>query len=122
VITRGRIGRLLKGAYGRPPTPDEVDGYYAPLRLSGTARAILDRSALARPAATELPADLPVVLVWGRQDRWIPLARAEAWHARNPRSELVVLPDAGHNAMETHVDAFMAILLGRMGSGVRPPP
>ncbi len=120
VITRGRIERLLEDAYGRPPTPGEVDGYFAPLRRSGTARAILDRRVLARPAAVELPADLPVVLIWGRQDRWIPLARAEAWHARYPQSELIVLPDAGHNPMETHVDAFMTVLLGRIGSGGPP--
>jgi pimeloyl-ACP methyl ester carboxylesterase len=122
VITRGRIERLLADAYGRPPTSAEVDGYLAPLRLPGTARAILDRSVLARAASAELPASLPVVMVWGRQDRWIRLARAEAWQARHPWVELVVLADAGHNPMETHVDAFMSVLLERLGKKGAPAP
>lgn len=119
VITRGRIERLLADAYGRPPTPAEVDGYLAPLRLPGTARAILDRGVLPRPAAAALPDTLRVVLVWGSADRWIPLARAEAWHQRHPWAELVVLPGVGHNPMETDADAFMAVLRDELADSAR---
>jgi pimeloyl-ACP methyl ester carboxylesterase len=114
VITRRRVEHLLADAYGRPPTSAEVDGYLAPLRLPGTARAILDRGVQAQAPAPGLPESLPVVVIWGEQDRWIRLARAEAWHARHPQAELIVLPGVGHNPMETAVDGFMAALLGAL--------
>lgn len=120
VITRGRVERLLADAYGRPPSAAEVAGYLAPLKLPGTARAILDRGVRRDGAAAVLPETVPVVLIWGEADRWIPLARAKQWQARNPRAELVVLPGVGHNPMETAVDPFMAVLLARLAVSAAP--
>jgi pimeloyl-ACP methyl ester carboxylesterase len=40
--------------------------------------------------------DLPTIVVWGAQDRWIPADRAQRLAALVPGAELVLLPDAGH--------------------------
>lgn len=53
----------------------------------------------------------PVLLIWGRQDRVLPLAHAD--HARQafPRAELRVVDDAGHLVMVEQPEAFAAALL-----------
>jgi pimeloyl-ACP methyl ester carboxylesterase len=43
---------------------------------------------------------LPVRILWGREDRWQPVAYAERLAADIPDAELVVVPDAGHFVME----------------------
>lgn len=40
--------------------------------------------------------DLPVLVCWGAEDRWIPAARGRDLAARIPRARLRVLPGAGH--------------------------
>jgi pimeloyl-ACP methyl ester carboxylesterase len=51
--------------------------------------------------------DTPVLILWGRQDGWIPLARGEALHAMIPGSELRVIDDAGHLVIEEQPDALV---------------
>jgi pimeloyl-ACP methyl ester carboxylesterase len=44
--------------------------------------------------------DLPVLIVWGRQDGWIPVAKAHELSAAIPRAELQILDGAGHLVQE----------------------
>ena len=37
-----RLGKLLERAYGREPSAEEIEGYFAPLRIPGTALAIMN--------------------------------------------------------------------------------
>ena len=50
--------------------------------------------------------DMPVLVVWGGQDRAIPLALGRRIHQMLPRSALVVIPDAGHVPNLEQPDAF----------------
>ena len=70
-------------------------------------RHLRDRATLARLAWTphlhdpKLPVwlhriRLPTLLVWGRQDRVVPPAVADAWLERLPDARLVVIEQAGH--------------------------
>lgn len=43
---------------------------------------------------------VPVRIVWGEQDSWLPLAQAEDLRETIPGSELILLPETGHFAME----------------------
>ena len=43
---------------------------------------------------------VPVRIVWGERDAWLPPATAKHLHERIPGSNLVLLPDTGHLAME----------------------
>lgn len=43
---------------------------------------------------------VPVLLVWGDSDQWLPLEKGEHLASLLPKSELIVVPDAGHFAME----------------------
>ena len=62
---------------------------------------------------TDTTAVLPSIealLLWGEDDRRSPLAIAGGMHARSPRSELVVIPGAGHVSNMERPDAFNAEL------------
>ncbi|MFD0726740.1 alpha/beta fold hydrolase [Lysobacter brunescens] len=50
--------------------------------------------------------DVPVMLVWGRQDKAIPLHCAQQMHALLPGSRLEILDRAGHVANFEQADAF----------------
>ena len=39
---------------------------------------------------------MPVLLVWGDQDRVMPVAHAEAWKAKIPQAEVMIVTGAGH--------------------------
>jgi pimeloyl-ACP methyl ester carboxylesterase len=49
----------------------------------------------------------PVLLLWGREDSWIPLEKGEALHNTIPGSTLRVIPDAGHLVIEENPAALM---------------
>jgi pimeloyl-ACP methyl ester carboxylesterase len=84
-------------------TKEKVEEYLAPLTRPGSIAA--QRSLLARPDAFGLPAlvsevRVPTLIVWGRQDRWIPLADADRFLAAIPGSRKVVLEECGHVPQE----------------------
>jgi len=49
----------------------------------------------------------PVLLLWGREDAWIPLERGEALQRLIPGAELRVIPDAGHPVIEERPGALL---------------
>jgi pimeloyl-ACP methyl ester carboxylesterase len=42
----------------------------------------------------------PVLILWGEQDKWIPLAKGRELHRAIPGSEFVPIPNAGHLVQE----------------------
>lgn len=46
----------------------------------------------------------PVLILWGREDAWIPLEQGEALHDMIPGSRFRVIPDAGHLVIEEQPD------------------
>jgi pimeloyl-ACP methyl ester carboxylesterase len=46
----------------------------------------------------------PVCVIWGEQDAWLDPAFARRLHDLLPNSDLVLIPDAGHFAMEDSPD------------------
>ena len=59
----------------------------------------------------------PVLILWGREDTWIPLQQGEALHAMIPGSLLRVIEDAGHLVVEERPEdlilAIRAFFLGQ---------
>lgn len=49
----------------------------------------------------------PVLILWGREDTWIPLERGEALRDMIPGSSLHVIPDAGHLVIEEQPDRLI---------------
>ncbi|MDW8479509.1 MAG: alpha/beta hydrolase [Xanthomonadales bacterium] len=108
LLAPDRFAASLASAYGRPPSAEEVEGYLRPLRIAGTTPAVL-RYGAHGARVERLPRE--VLLIWGRQDRWVPPAVAERFRARHPEARLAWIEEAGHNPMETHPRAFHDLLL-----------
>jgi 2-hydroxy-6-oxonona-2,4-dienedioate hydrolase len=112
-ITRRRIAKLLESAYGSKPEPEAVEAYYRALKMPGTARAILAGSThsfeIQSLNASNL--ELPVLAIWGENDTWVPLASRQKVLDRLPNVRLEIIPESGHNPMETHPGKFNKHLL-----------
>ena len=46
------------------------------------------------------PTAMPLCIIWGEQDAWLPLDTAYTLHERIPNSRLLTVPDCGHNPHE----------------------
>lgn len=108
-INNNRIEQLLESAYGKPPTEEQVNAYLQPLRIPGTARAILSSAAyyheLQSLEANAL--QVPAIAIWGEEDTWVSYKGRKSVIEQMQNLQLVLLEDTGHNPMETHLDAFM---------------
>ena len=54
--------------------------------------------------------DLPVLVLWGAEDRWLEPEKAERLARRIPGAGVQLVPGAGHFAMEDEPDAVAAAL------------
>jgi haloalkane dehalogenase len=84
-------------------TDELVEIFATPARDRGAAQAFSHiLQAMIRPqfgprVSTILPKlDLPILLIWGRQDRMVPAGFAQIFANLNPRLRLVELDEAGH--------------------------
>src|SRR5205809_547442 len=114
---RGLTERLLRSTYADPAkvTPGDVDQYYAPVAdpAYGTAlRAVLrefDFSALDGRLERIQTATL---LIWGADDRWVPLGAGRRFATELQRTAFVIVPHAGH-AVQEEAPAETTRLLSR---------
>jgi pimeloyl-ACP methyl ester carboxylesterase len=84
-------------------TPERVEEYLAPLARAGVTDAL--RTLLTQQASFGLPAvvrevRVPTLIIWGRDDRWIPVADADRFAAAIPGARKVVLEECGHLPQE----------------------
>lgn len=97
-------------------TPEQVDGYAAPLAGAAARRALI------RTGRSVLPDDLddlaarypsisvPTLLIWGRQDPVVPTWVGERLAEQLPRARLEVLEECGHLPAEEHpVESLRAL-------------
>lgn len=92
-------------------TPAVVDRYWELLRYPGNRVATIERFAQGYQAVPQ--ADLariaaPVLILWGRDDRFIPLASAAWFSAALPHSRTIVYDGVGHLPMEETPDRSAA--------------
>ncbi len=83
-------------------TDEQVDRYYYLMRRAGNREATVKRlSQTGLPNADRISSiSCPTLIIWGREDRWIPLKTGEELHALIPNSDLIVFDQAGHVPME----------------------
>lgn len=105
-------------------TDAAVDRYWELLRYPGNRRATLKRFGYAYEPLTEAEiaaVTTPTLILWGEEDRLIPVAAGQ-WLARTmPNAQLVVYPDIGHLPHEEAVPETLASLtawLQRLTVGV----
>jgi pimeloyl-ACP methyl ester carboxylesterase len=98
-------------------TRERVEEYWAPLARPGAVASL--RSLLASRHALEAGfagmaarVRAPTLLVWGREDAWIPVSDAERFLAAIPGSRKVVLERCGHLPQEERPLEVLEILGG----------
>lgn len=110
--SRRLLRRRMKRVYDRHAwAMDErrVDARHLPLRAAGTQRAIINT--VRRWDAERISRDAhlitqPTLLLWGENDREIPLADGERLHAEIQGSRLIVFLNCGHLPHEEYPEAF----------------
>jgi 2-hydroxy-6-oxonona-2,4-dienedioate hydrolase len=109
-----KFENLLSSAYGQLPDSLAVKGYLEPFTYEGSTTAIFDMAASAAYHNQEdydLLTEKPILLIWGENDSWVPLKRAEAFKNNNKNTQLLIIPNSGHCVMETHPEIVNEILL-----------
>lgn len=89
-------------------TGSAIEDAWFPLTVPGTRRAALAaiRSDPRRYLGLESRIRVPALILWGREDRLIPVGEAERLASHIEGSRLVVLPDAGHLPQREQPEAF----------------
>lgn len=111
LVSEEQIGQMLTSAFGREPDSEELAGYFHPLTIPGTYPALLQRMATESEQDAEGWQTVPTLLIWGEEDRWVPLSSGETLLEQYPDLTLHRMPGTGHNPMDTEVDAFNVILV-----------
>lgn len=113
VTPRSWIADSLSAAYVDPlfVNAKTIDLYWELLRYPGNRLATIDR--FAGPPVVATPAQLhaltlPVLILWGADDRLIPPASGRWLQAGISDSRLIVYPHTGHLVMEEAADASAA--------------
>jgi pimeloyl-ACP methyl ester carboxylesterase len=111
------FGELLSSAFAvkSAVTPDLVAGYAASSQLRDWDLALLgivrDGAKNALPAPIEdltaAAGSPPTLILWGRDDSWVPFTSGEVLRADLPEAAWVVLPGIGHVPFEEDVPAFI---------------
>jgi pimeloyl-ACP methyl ester carboxylesterase len=122
---RGRwvTERLLRFMYANPNkvTEQDVEQYYAPVPEPGYGRAL--RGVLREFRFDTLVGRLgavaaPTLVVWGAEDRLIPVRDGSRLAAELPRSVFAVIPRTGHVAPEESPDEVNELLISFLKEGL----
>jgi len=101
---RSLIERSVLEVYGDDTrvTPELVDRYFDLVRRPGNRQAFVDRVRDADRSTVRDPSRIahPTLILWGSDDRWIPVQDGQAFHVDIKGSRLVVYPGVGHVPME----------------------
>ncbi|WP_456600036.1 alpha/beta fold hydrolase [Blastococcus sp. SYSU DS0616] len=101
-VHEGALRAYIAGASHRGLTVGQVDELVAPWTGPEGQAAFYRQIAQADEAYTDVleprypDLDLPVLVVWGSEDTWIPADRAHRLAALIPGARLELLPGAGH--------------------------
>jgi pimeloyl-ACP methyl ester carboxylesterase len=105
----GVLGRGSRVAPSRAAVDEVMAQAHNPQTRRATLafyRSIPDLGAVTVRAASAFSAvDLPVLVVWGAGDPYVPASYAERQREYFPRARVLVLPDSGHWPMEDDFDA-----------------
>jgi pimeloyl-ACP methyl ester carboxylesterase len=124
---RGFTARLLKATYFDPSkvTEGDVDQYYAPVAQPAYGQAL--RGVLRQFHFDGLKGRLdrivaPTVVLWGEEDRWLPLGLGRALAAGITRSAFVSVPHAGHSVQEEAPDEVNHLVIRFLKDGLPRVP
>ena len=120
IARTGLLMSVLQGAYHQSIAADQelLQLIARPARRPAAARALraMSLGMALRPRGATAPALLqqlqrPLLLIWGRQDRFVPLSIGQQIHACWPNTELQVIDACGHCPHDERPDQVIAVVL-----------
>jgi pimeloyl-ACP methyl ester carboxylesterase len=106
LVNREAIKPYLRLIYGsrHQYTDEDVNAYLMPyMQSSASHMAFLSafKCLMDHTLATEIrQSQVPVLILWGEEDKLVPLRFGEKIHREIPRSQFFTLPHAGHHIQE----------------------
>jgi 2-hydroxy-6-oxonona-2,4-dienedioate hydrolase len=113
VFTYNMIAKLVKKNYRYMPDSCTVMGYLSPLLIDGSAECFINVWSNASETVHLKACNfhrIPTLVIWGKNDRTINLSTGKRFVRNVPWANLVVIPNAGHDPMETTPAEFNGIL------------
>jgi len=117
LLDKTYFSNSLGSAFGREPTAEELAGYRRPLTIPGTFAALLVRLDRRGGGAPEGWQRVPLAVVWGENDTWVPIDRVRPWLENHSKLQAFdTIEGAAHNPMDTDPDAFNEWLIEQIRS------
>ena len=116
------LSAYIRGAIQRPMPEQELAPYLAPwLGAVGQAAfyrqlAQMDQKYTDEIARLLCEVRCPTLILWGAEDRWIPIARGQQLQRTIPGARLRAVADAGHLVQADAPEAIVAALLNFLGT------
>jgi pimeloyl-ACP methyl ester carboxylesterase len=124
ITPRSLIADGLRSSVADPSKVSDaaIDRYWELLRYPGNRTATIDRFAAGRDATIDapLPQPIPTLILWGADDKLIPVSSAAWFKSKVPGAEVVIYPKVGHLMMEEIPDKSVADLKGWLAKTVLP--
>lgn len=123
LLTYDLMAKLLESGYKKKPDSADVTGYMMPLKMPQTAEAFestFSNCMEVVPLNSDSLRNIPVLVIWGSRDSWLPPRSAKMIKTYVPQAEIHTISGAGHMPMETNPVEFNGILMEFLnrGSGV----
>lgn len=127
VLPRAMLQANLAPAYADPSrlADSVVTRYHELMRAPGNRPALLARMQqviLADPVPRLRRIAVPTLLLWGEQDRMIPVRNADDYRAAMPQARLVTLAGLGHLPFEEAPEVALAPLRAFLRETAAGPP
>jgi pimeloyl-ACP methyl ester carboxylesterase len=104
ITPRSLIADGLRSSVANPArvTQADIDRYWELLRYPGNRAATVMRFGTPRdePVIAPLPSPIPTLIMWGADDKLIPMASAAWFKNRVPGAQVTIYPGVGHLMME----------------------
>jgi len=111
-----KFENLLSSAYGQKVVKEAAAGYLRPFMLKNSGRAVIEGFIYSKkwPDIDYSKIECPVNLVWGTNDKWVPITVGEAFIKKFSKSKLKKFDGSGHCPMETDAEAFNTFVLDEL--------
>ena len=125
-VHRGALEAYIRGAAHADLTDAELAMLTGPWLTEAGQRAFYRQIAEADEAYTDeiepryAEVEVPTLVVWGREDRWIPPDRAERLAAMIPGARLALVAEAGHLVHLDQPVALATLLTGWLRDQIEP--
>lgn len=104
---------LIESAYydASIMTDEVVAGYARPLQIENWTDGFIayllaeEANPITLDDVVEV-ADMPILIIWGEEDTWVPIAMGEAMISRFSNTEMVTYANVGHVPMEENIEQF----------------